>query len=106
MAKETVTQQILTDDLDGSTADRTVSFAWEGTSYEIELSKSNIRALEKALKPYVEKARRVRGATSVARSRRSSRTTSASGSREQLAAMRDGARSNGYDVSDRGGSRS
>lgn len=47
----------LTDDLDGSTAEETVSFGLDGKSYEIDLSKRNAAALRKALLPYLEAAR-------------------------------------------------
>ena len=46
MAKTTIVQ--LTDDLDGSEADKTVSFSLDGVSYEIDLSQKNASALEKA----------------------------------------------------------
>jgi hypothetical protein len=48
VATETITR--LVDDLDGGTAERTVVFGWDGHRYEIDLSKKNITALEKALK--------------------------------------------------------
>ena len=48
----------LTDDLDGSPADETVSFALDGKSYEIDLSKANADKFRKALDPYVAKATR------------------------------------------------
>ena len=56
MATETFTR--LVDDIDGSKAERTVVFSWDGKGYAIDLSKKNIAALEKALKPYVAAARR------------------------------------------------
>jgi len=49
MATETITRLI--DDLDGSEAERTVTFAWDGRTYEIDLSKKNVAALEKTMKP-------------------------------------------------------
>ena len=54
MAKTTITQ--ITDDLDGSRDADTYSFAWEGTSYTIDLSKKNAKAFEKALEPYLGSA--------------------------------------------------
>ena len=95
MAKQTVVTELLVDDLDGSTADRTVLFMWDGTSYEIELSKKNAVAFEKAMRPYVDAARRTRGT----RSRRGS--GSRSGKRD-LTAIREWAANNGFDVSARG----
>ena len=98
MAKETVTK--LVDDLDGGTADRTVVFAWDGTNYEIDLSRKNISGLEKAFKPYLSAARTVR-ATGNSR-RRGSRAAAAPRRRNDLASIRDWARTNGHAVSDRG----
>ncbi|MDQ3735553.1 MAG: Lsr2 family protein [Actinomycetota bacterium] len=93
-------QVILTDDIDGDTADETVAFALDGTSYEIDLSAKNSKALREAIAPYVGHARRV------TKSRRSA--TSGSGrsggtaDRAQTQAIRDWARRNGHKVSDRG----
>lgn len=98
MAKETVTK--LVDDLDGSSADRTVVFAWDGTNYEIDLSKKNISALEKNFKPYVSAARPVRTAGTTRR--RNSRAGTAPRRRNDLGAIREWARNNGHAVSDRG----
>lgn len=96
MAKQTVVTQILVDDIDGSPGERTVNFTWAGTSYEIELSKRNAVAFEKALKPYVEAARRLRGG----RSRRAA-AARASGKRD-LSAIREWAVKNGFEVAGRG----
>jgi hypothetical protein len=95
MAKQTVVTELLVDDLDGSTADRTINFVWDGTSYEIELSKKNAVAFEKAVRPYVEAARRTRG-------NRARRTSSARSGKRDLSAIRDWAAKNGFDVSARG----
>lgn len=94
MAKKTVVTEILVDDLDGTAGERTITFGWDGITYEIELSKKNAAAFEKAMKPYVEAARRSRGG----RSRRSS----GRGGKRDLAAIRDWAAKNGYSVSTRG----
>jgi hypothetical protein len=48
----------LVDDLDGSAADLTVSFALDGQQYEIDLSTGNGERLRAALEPYVAGARR------------------------------------------------
>ena len=96
MAKQTVTKLI--DDLDGSNAESTVSYTWDGTAYEIDLSKKNAAAFRKAIGTYVSASRkvgRVRGAT--AKRAGSVRTNS-----EQLQAIREWARSNGYEIADRG----
>ncbi len=85
---------ILVDDLDGSEADETVSFALDGTSYEIDLNEKNAAKLRDALSGYIGHARKV----SSTRKRRSSAASSGPSARE----LRDWARSNGYEVSDRG----
>lgn len=97
MAKKTETIVTLTDDLDGSKAERTVSFAFEGQSYEIELSKKNAAAFEKALSSYIGAARRVRTAGGRARA-----AGGRSNRRNDLAAIREWAKQNGHEVSDRG----
>jgi hypothetical protein len=93
-------QVILTDDLDGNEADETVAFTLDGTSYEIDLSSKNSKALRDAFAPYVGHARRV------AKGRRSgsagSGRTAATTDRAQTQAIRDWARRNGHQVSDRG----
>lgn len=99
MAKKIETVVTMTDDLDGTKADRTVIFGFDGVAYEIDLSKKNAAAFEKALKPYLQSARRVRRpAARTARSR--VRQERKSGS--DLAAVREWARANGHEVSDRG----
>lgn len=77
MAQTIVVQ--LVDDLDGSPADETVSFALDGKAYEIELSKKNAAALRKSLAPYLEGARAAGKAPSPIRSRSSSRRQSGLG---------------------------
>src|SRR3954469_17965545 len=96
MAKKVVTTTEYTDDLDGSTAAGTVTFGFDGVNYEIDLSKSNTRAFEKALKPYLDAARRVRSS----RGRSSGRGRS--GGKRDLGAIREWAAANGHEVSARG----
>jgi hypothetical protein len=84
----------LIDDLDGSEASETVAFAVDGTSYEIDLSKSNAAAMSRAFGPYVEHARRA------GRSSRAPRRTSRN--RHHSAAIRDWAKARGLKVSERG----
>jgi Lsr2 len=92
-----VTITELIDDLDGGKADRTVIFAVDGTTYEIDLSKKNATAFAKALEPYLEAARKVR---------RSPGKTATRGSARQdgpdLSVVREWARANGHSVSNRG----
>jgi hypothetical protein len=96
MAREIVTTTKYTDDIDGSAAAGTINFSFDGVNYEIDLSKSNTRAFEKAIALYVGHARKVRNTRS-----RSAHRTSASGSRD-LADVRAWATANGLEVSQRG----
>jgi Lsr2 len=50
---------VLSDDLDGSMADETVSFSLDGVSYELDLSSKNGDDMRKALEPFIVAARRV-----------------------------------------------
>ena len=101
MAKQIVT--LLTDDIDGSKADRTVEFSIDGVSYTIDLSDKNAGKLRKALDPYLAVASRV--SRSGTGGRIASRNGSAAPSRtnrEQNQAIREWAGKNGYEVSERG----
>src|SRR3954454_3891585 len=100
MATKSVTITEFIDDLDGGKADRTVTFAVDGTTYEIDLSKRNAAAFAKALKPYVEAGRKVRRPHGKTATRSSARRSRPNGS--DLAAVREWARANGHSVSDRG----
>ena len=51
----------LTDDLDGSEAAETVTFALDGRSYEIDLSEKNAGKLREALAPYTGAGRQQGG---------------------------------------------
>ncbi|HMR50750.1 MAG TPA: Lsr2 family protein [Arachnia sp.] len=89
----------LVDDIDGSPADRNVTFALDGKTYEIDLSEGNIARLSEALAPFIESGRRVtRSAT--ARAAAPVRRSGASSS--NAAAIRVWAAENGHEVSDRG----
>lgn len=89
----------ITDHLDGSPNAREVSFGLDGKTWLIDLSAKNRAALEKALKPYIAKAtEQRRGATQT----KTSRSTSRSKMRPDLAAIRQWAKDNGHEVSDRG----
>jgi hypothetical protein len=85
-------QIVMDDDLDGGTADETVRFGLDGTSYEIDLSGANAKKLRAALKPYIAAARRSSGRRRKTRSRNGSNASE----------VRDWARKHGHTVSDRG----
>jgi hypothetical protein len=86
---------IVTDDLDGSDNAETVSFGFDGVTYEIDLAKKNRAKLEKALAPYIEAGRRVPRAGRRVGGR-------AGGSSTDRSAVRAWAKSAGLEVSDRG----
>ncbi|MGI8888685.1 MAG: histone-like nucleoid-structuring protein Lsr2 [Nocardioidaceae bacterium] len=91
---------ILEDDLDGSSADETVTFGLDGTTYEIDLSTKNAEKLRESLAAYVGVARRANGGGGTRRStRRSTRSRSGGTSASDV---REWARANGFAVSDRG----
>lgn len=89
-------QVILEDDLDGSSAEETITFALDGVTYEIDLSGANAKKLRDDLSTWIGHARRSGGRRST------SRPAKSGGKRRDLTAVREWARANGYQVSDRG----
>ena len=55
------TQITITDDIDGSPAERTISFGVDGTSYEIDLSAAHAEEFREAMRPFIAVARRTGG---------------------------------------------
>jgi hypothetical protein len=102
MAKQVIT--VLTDDLDGGDADRTIEFGLDGVNYTIDLSEKNVGKLRKALDPYLAVASRVgRSGTNGRIVTRAARTAApARANRDQNQAIREWAVKNGYEVSERG----
>jgi hypothetical protein len=93
----------LVDDVDGSVAESTVEFGLDGVNYTIDLSSENAGQLRDALASYVASARRTGG-----RKRPSGKPGKTGGSapstadRERNQAIREWAREQGMQVSDRG----
>ncbi|NII52150.1 histone-like nucleoid-structuring protein Lsr2 [Frigoribacterium endophyticum] len=98
MAQKTLIQ--LVDDLDGTAltdgAGRTVAFALEGVSYEIDLSLAHVDELTGVLAPYITAGRKVSGRKSAAR------TSGSKSDPAELQKIRDWAGKNGHTVSSRG----
>jgi hypothetical protein len=92
MAEQVIKRLI--DDLDGSEAEETVSFAIDGVTYEIDLSAENAGILRDRLAPFVDHARRAGGV-------RRPRGRAAS-SRQRSADIRAWAKARGIEVSERG----
>ena len=99
MAKQVIT--VLTDDLDGGDADRTIEFGLDGANYTIDLSEKNAGKLRKALDPYLAVASRV-GRTGGGGRIASHPAKPARANRDQNQAIREWAVKNGYEVSERG----
>lgn len=101
MAQKVLVQ--LVDDLDGTSSNdiATVTFGLDGVSYEIDLNEGNATNLRDHLSEFIASARRTggrvkRGGGAVAGSSGSGRN------REQTQAIREWAKKNGHEVSDRG----
>jgi hypothetical protein len=101
MAQKVTVQ--LVDDLDGSQSNdiSTVTFGLDGATYEIDLTEANADNLRKAVEEFATHARRTGG-----RLKRGTASAapggSATASREQAQAVREWARRNGHEVSNRG----
>ena len=93
-------QVLFVDDVDGSDAAETVSFGLDGVQYEIDVSDPHAQALRESLAPWLGHARRTGGRAS--RSAAKARPAPPAAEKEDLSAMRDWARENGFQVSDRG----
>ncbi|GAA3373913.1 Lsr2 family protein [Streptomyces sannanensis] len=90
-------QVLLVDDLDGSEADETVTFALDGKTYEIDLTAANADKLRASLADYVKAARRAGGRAAGGRGKVRVATPS-----KDTAEIRKWAKENGYNVNDRG----
>jgi len=84
---------LIVDDLDGSEGARTVSFSLGNTAYEIDLSEKNRAAMAKKLAKFTGAARKAGGRRAAARGKTS---------RNHTSAIREWAKANGQQVSERG----
>lgn len=97
MATKTLIE--LVDDLDGSPATETVTFAIDGVTYQIDLSETNATQLRDDISRWTDRGRRTGG--------RRGRSAAASGpassiSADKRTAVRAWAKDNGHHVGDRG----
>ena len=98
MAKKVTTVTELTDDIDGGPASKTLSFSWDGTSYEIDLNAENATTLSETMESWVQYARKAGSA-----SRRGGRAAATKAKAElDLGAVREWAKSKGIKVAERG----
>ena len=89
---------ILTDDLDGGEASETVRFSLDGGQFEIDLSAENAQKLRDSVRPFKEAARKV----AVNKSQRGSGVAAGRKTNSDTPLIREWAKQNGYQVSDRG----
>jgi hypothetical protein len=99
MAKKTTTS--LVDDIDGSDADTTVTYTWQGQAYEIDLSTKNAEEFAEAMAPYLSASRKAGRGSSGASARRGSALPKASDALDPRK-IRVWAAENGVEVSPRG----
>ncbi|MFB9907718.1 histone-like nucleoid-structuring protein Lsr2 [Allokutzneria oryzae] len=99
MAQRTIVQLI--DDLDNTSSEdiSRIEFSLDGVTYEIDLNESNAATLREHLTPFIEAARRIGGR---ARSGTGRRGSGEGRSKEETKAIREWAKANGHEVSDRG----
>ena len=95
-------QVTLVDDLDGSSADETLTFGLDGVSYEIDLSKGNAKKFRDSLNAYVGAARRSGRAARGRPRGRASRSRVVAGGGAATSDVRAWARSKGIKVNERG----
>ena len=103
MARRIVHQ--LVDDLDGTLLDagegETVLFSLDGVAYEIDLTNDNAAALRAALERYTDAGRTVSSARATSSTPSTGRKRRRSG-QQDYSGVREWAKQNGYQVSERG----
>lgn len=88
------------DDIDGTELGdevHSISFAFEGKEYSIDLSDENAEAFREAMAPYIDAGHKVSGTKSKPARKAASKAPSG-----DTKAIREWARDSGYTVSDRG----
>lgn len=102
MAQQVVVTLI--DDITGEPAVDTVHFGLDGVGYQIDLCEKNAAALREILHKYTTSGRRLprQRRAETPRPLRRVATSAVSYDRSQYPTIREWARSNGYDVQDRG----
>jgi hypothetical protein len=98
MAQKVLIEMV--DDIDGETATQTVPFSLDGVSYEIDLSGDNAAHLREELARFIAAGQRTGGRK--VRLATGQSASSSGGDRERSRQIREWARNNGYNVSERG----
>lgn len=92
-------ETVIVDDLDGSQAETTVRFGLDGTQYEIDLNTAHIEELHSAFDRYIRAGRKL-GSTTRSANRSSVPRPAIDG--PSPSDVREWARKQGIEVSDRG----
>ncbi|PHV69067.1 histone-like nucleoid-structuring protein Lsr2 [Williamsia muralis] len=104
MARATIEQ--ITDDFDGSELDPSEviveTFTINGVDYSLDLGAKSAEKFDKDMRRWTDKATRIGGRHKRSASKRVAATPVVRTNKEHLAAIRQWARDNGYEVSDRG----
>jgi hypothetical protein len=105
MARQTI--ELLIDDLDGARLEEgegdTITFAYQGAEYTIDLSQQHVDEFNAAMAKYIGAAQKVSGRRALGSSTSSgSINTATKPDKNQLGAIRAWAREQGHKVSDRG----
>jgi hypothetical protein len=102
MAQKVLVQLI--DDLDGTAAEdvETVNFGVDGVVYEIDLKAENASKLRDGLADFVAHARRAGGRAKCGAAATTRTIVGEARTKEQTKAIREWARKNGHELSDRG----
>jgi hypothetical protein len=102
MAQKVLVQ--LVDDLDGTSSSdiSTVTFGLDGVSYEIDLNEDNASNLRDHLSEFIASARRTGGRVKRGGTPAGTASAGSGRNREQTQAIREWAKKNGHEVSDRG----
>lgn len=100
MATKTIVEKVC--DLTGDPADETIEFGIGGKAFEVDLTKKHADALREILEDYVRVARPAGRLTAAPNGRLRSNGAVPGRGRDQMRAIRDWARQNGHNVSDRG----
>lgn len=95
MAQRTIVSFL--DDFDGTEATGTVTFALDGTAYEIDLSDKNAATLRDGLAPFVAAARKVKGAKGAKGTKAPAKPADG-----KPAKVREWAAANGVEVNEKG----
>ncbi len=104
MARATIEQ--ITDDVDGSELDPSEvivqTFTINGVDYSLDLGAKSAEKFDKDMQKWIDKATKIGGRQRRATPKQAPATSEVRSDKSQLAAIREWARENGYEVSDRG----